>query len=111
MTIELTNIWKINNTLVVADSIEDAIVIYKTKYDNYPINYIEKVTNTGNGCAIINAPENLDSFIDRASRQLKEILIDLNLDEYGNKINFSLDMDDIEDLIKIFKEALKNDNR
>lgn len=109
--ITLTNIWKINNTLVVADSIEEAINVYQNHEGYSSIDNIERVTNTGNGCAIINAPENLDSFIDRASRQLKEILIDLNLDEYENKINFSLDMDDIEDLIKIFKEALKNDNR
>lgn len=52
--IELTDIWKINNTLVVADSIEDAIVVYKTKNRNESIDCIEKVTHSGNGCAIIN---------------------------------------------------------
>lgn len=45
MKIELTNIWKIDNVLVVADSIEEAITIHR----------IELITDTGN--ALINLTE------------------------------------------------------
>lgn len=108
MIIELTNIWKINNTLVVAGSIEDAIVIYKTKYDNCPINCIEKVTNTGNGCAIMNnnASEELEAFIERASNWLRTILMD-NRDESGYKIVSTINFTNMDDFINNFKDGIK----
>lgn len=96
--IELTNIWKINNTLVVADSIEEAINIYKNHEGYSSINNVERVTDTFNGCAIINAPESLD--LDRAYKRLKKVLID----------NYTLDNIDIEEFIEMFKEAMENDN-
>ena len=37
-----TKVWKINNDLVVADSIEDAISLYKERYD-YPSNFIHSI--------------------------------------------------------------------
>ena len=49
MKIELTNIWKIDNVLVIANSIDEAILIYRTYngncsnwyscYDCYSISY------------------------------------------------------------------------
>lgn len=97
MTIELTNIWKINNTLVVADSIEDAIVIYKTKYGNCSINCIEKVTHSGNGCAIMNdnTSEELESFIEKACKWL------LSQEEM---IGISFENDFIERFKKVMEE-------
>lgn len=55
MKIELTNIWKIDNVLVIADSIEEAITIYKAKHGNITIHRIELITDTGN--ALINLTE------------------------------------------------------
>ena len=55
MKIELTNIWKIDNVLVMADSIEESITMYKEKHGNITIHRIELITNTGN--ALINLTE------------------------------------------------------
>lgn len=55
MKIELTNIWKIDNVLVIANSIEEAITIYRAKHGNITIHRIELITNTGN--ALINLTE------------------------------------------------------
>jgi hypothetical protein len=106
MNIELTNIWKINNTLVVADYIEDAILIYKTKNQNEPINCIEKVTNSGNGCAIMNnnTSEELEAFIERASNWLRTILMD-NHDGY--KIVSTIDFANMDDFINNFKDGIR----
>lgn len=106
MKIELTNIWKINNTLVVADYIEDAIVIYKTKNQNCPINSIEKVTNSGNGCAIMNKSEELESFIERASNWLRTVLMD-NHDEFGYRIVSTINFANMDEFINRFKDGIK----
>ena len=108
MIIELTNIWKINNTLVVADSIEDAIVIYKTKDDNCPINCIEKVTDVNNGCAIMNnnTPEELEAFIEKASNWLRAILAD-KYDESGHRIVSTINFTNMDDFINNFKDGIK----
>lgn len=106
--ITLTNIWKINNTLVVADSIEDAIVIYKTKNQNEPINCIEKVTHSGNGCAIMNnnTSEELESVIERASNWLRTILMDNN-DESGYRIVSTVNFANMDEFINIFKDDIR----
>lgn len=57
MKIELTNIWKINNVLVVAKTIDEAITIYRAENSNITIHRIELITDTNNGCALINLPE------------------------------------------------------
>lgn len=47
--IRLTHVWKINKSIVVADTIEEAIVVYKTNYE-FPYNdidCIEKITLGG----------------------------------------------------------------
>lgn len=104
----LTNIWKINNTLVVADSIEDAIVIYKTKYDNCPINCIEKVTHSGNGCAIMNnnTSEELEAFIEKSSNWLRAILAD-KYDESGHRIVSTINFTNMDDFINNFKDGIQ----
>lgn len=106
--ITLTNIWKINNTLVVADSIEDAIVIYKTKYDNCSINCIEKVTDVNNGCAIMNnnASEELESFEEKASNWLRAILAD-KYDESGHRIVSTINFTNMDDFINNFKDGIR----
>lgn len=108
MKIELTNIWKINNSLVVADSIEDAIVIYKTKCGYCSINRIEKVTNADNGCAIMNnnTAEELEAFIERASNWLRTILMD-NHDESGYRIVSTINFANMDDFINRFKEGIR----
>lgn len=57
MNIRLTNIWKIDNVLVVADSIDEAILTYRTENGNITIHRIELITDTDNGCALINLTE------------------------------------------------------
>lgn len=57
MKIELTNIWKIDNVLVIADSTEEAITIYKAKHGNITIHRIELITDTNTGNALINLTE------------------------------------------------------
>lgn len=106
--ITLTNIWKINNTLVVADSIEEAIVIYKTKTNNCSISYIEKVTNSGNGCAIMNnnTAEELEAFIEKASNWLRNVLMD-NHDEFGYRIVSKINFTNMDDFINNFKDGIR----
>lgn len=106
--ITLTNIWKINNTLVVADSIEDAIVIYKTKNHNESINCIEKVTHSGNGCAIMNnnTSEELEAFIERASNWLRTVLMD-NRDEFGYRIVSTINFANMDEFINRFKDGIQ----
>lgn len=53
MEIELTNIWKINNVLVVAKSIDEAILTYRTYYGDITIHCIELITNISAGHALI----------------------------------------------------------
>lgn len=57
MKIELTNIWKIDNVLVIANSIEEAITIYRAKHGNITIHRIELITDSCNGSALINSTE------------------------------------------------------
>lgn len=57
MKIELTNIWKINNVLVVADSIDEAILTYRAKKGNITIHRIELITDIDTGSALINSTE------------------------------------------------------
>lgn len=57
MKIELTNIWKIDNVLVIANSIDEAILIYRTYYDNITIHRIELITDINTGSALINSTE------------------------------------------------------
>lgn len=106
--ITLTNIWKINNTLVVADSIEDAIVIYKTKNHNESINCIEKVTHSGNGCAIMNnnTSEELEAFIEKSSNWLRAILAD-KYDESGHRIVSTINFTNMDDFINNFKDGIQ----
>lgn len=56
MKTELTNIWKVNNTLVVADTIEDAIIIYRNHSEYFSIKTIEKITD-------IDSPALIESYI------------------------------------------------
>lgn len=55
MKTELTNIWKINNGLVVADSIDEAIATYRAENGNITIHHIELITD--NGPALIKSTE------------------------------------------------------
>lgn len=55
MKIELTNIWKVDNTLVVANSIDEAILIYRTYNGNITIHRIELITDIDTGSALINS--------------------------------------------------------
>lgn len=48
MKIELTNIWKIDNVLVIAKSIDEAILIYRTYNGNITIHRIELITDSYN---------------------------------------------------------------
>lgn len=57
MKIELTNIWKIDNVLVVADSIDEAILTYRAENGNITIHRIELITDIDNGHALIKSAE------------------------------------------------------
>lgn len=57
MKTKLTNIWKINNVLVVADSIDEAILTCRDENGNITINCIELITDTYNGHALIKSTE------------------------------------------------------
>lgn len=106
--IELTNIWKVNNTLVVADSIEEAINVFKKYQSNSPVNNIERITNIGNGCAIMNnnTSKELGLLIERASNWLRTILRD-NQDESGYTIVSTVNFTDMDEFINMFEEDIK----
>ena len=53
-----TRIWKINNQLVVADTIEDAISLYKI-YTNDSVSDITNIVAIGNG----NIPQNFFAIV------------------------------------------------
>ncbi len=55
MDIKLTNIWKIDNILVVANSIDEAILTYRAEHSNITIHHIELITDRHTGSALINS--------------------------------------------------------
>lgn len=57
MKVELTDIWKINNVLVVAKTIDEAITIYRAKNSNITIHRIELITDINTGPALVNLTE------------------------------------------------------
>ena len=59
MDYRYTRLWRINHTLVIADSIEEAIELYKTKFNDPIYNDITSIKAIGNN----QIPEDFDVLI------------------------------------------------